>query len=161
MHIYTKATKQSFLYNDKQAFYWVVGNAKNPVIVMLPGYTGVHSNLLGISSKLREDYFVIIPDYPGWGQSLPFNHKQLTIHNYAVFLNSLLDHVEIKKIFLLGHCMGSIIAIDFTKHFPRYVQQLFLVSPPYEDGQLNKKIFLHLAEMSVHVPKRLRPIFFL
>ncbi len=159
--IFNRATKLSFSTdNEIKDYYWVLGEKKKPPLLLLHGYTGNHNDLLSVAESLREKYFVIVPDLPGWGKSPRFK-KDLSIENYALYLKTLLDSLGINKITLVGHCMGTAVCIELAVRFPNLVEQLFLVSTPYISGTMSENVFLHLANITQKSPKKIRRVFFI
>lgn len=156
-----RATQFTFSMDGKtNDYYWVLGNKNNPPLLLIHGYTGTHNDLLEFADHLREKYFVIVPDLPGWGKSPRFPDT-LSIENYAVYLKSLLDSLKIHKTTIVGHCMGTAISIELAYRYPTIAEKIILISTPYITGTMNEKVFLHLANVTQHSPKRIRRIFFI
>lgn len=161
MSVYSRATPMIFSPDGKvNDWYWVMGDRRKPVLLLIPGFTGLHSDLLGVGEVLKEKFFVIIPELPGWGESPRFS-KRLSMHNYARYLKALLEDNGVSHIILVGHCMGAALAIEIAYLYPHFAKKLILISTPYRQGAISQQLFLHLADMSMHVPKRLRSFFFL
>ncbi len=73
-------------------------------------------------------YRVIVPDQIGWGKSdHPDLHYSFSL--LAVNTKQLLDSLGIKKIVVLGHSMGGMLATRFTLMFPETVEKLILEDP--------------------------------
>lgn len=160
MKKFVRSKEETFLFDGKiEDHYWVVGNPKNPPLLLIHGFTGTHRNLLEMTEKLKEHFFVIVPDLPGWGASPRFA-EHLTIHNYAKYLKELLDSIPIKKISIVGHCMGATLAIEFTYLYPEMVKKLILVSTPYLEGTMSSALFKHFSQWANHSPKKLRRLFY-
>lgn len=139
--------------------YWVLGNPHKPPLLFIPGFTGTHSDLLDVAEFLENDYHIIIPEMPGWGESERLGGK-LTIHNYAKYLKKLLETIEVKNVTVVGHCMGATVAIELVYLYPHLAKNIILVSTPFRKGQMTQSLFLHLADMSVHAPQPLKPLFY-
>lgn len=73
-------------------------------------------------------YRVIIPDQVGWGKS-SYPNIHYSFHLLASFTKQLLDTLGIKKVIVLGHSMGGMLATRFTLLFPQMVEQLILEDP--------------------------------
>lgn len=156
-----KITQRTILgENRNKYYYWVLGSIKNPAMVLLPGFTGTHNDLIKIAEGLKEKHFVIIPDLPGWGKS-PRLSEKLTLGNYAIFLKSILDDLKISKVTFCGHCMGSILSIEFAYKYPHLVNQLILISTPFLEGTIGQALLTHLVDMSRHAPRDMRRLFFI
>ncbi len=71
---------------------------------------------------------VIVPDQIGWGKSdrpnLHYSFHQLAENN-----KKLLDALNVKKVVVLGHSMGGMLATRFTLMFPDTVSKLILENP--------------------------------
>jgi pimeloyl-ACP methyl ester carboxylesterase len=145
---------------DTKAYCWTVGDKKNPPLLLVPGFTGTHTDLMAIAKDLNSKYFVIVPDMPGWGESPRFS-QGLTIENYAIYVNSLAEQLKIEKITYAGHCMGATIGIEFASKFPEKLKDLFLLSAPNLGGTLSDKLLIFMADSALHFPKKVRPLFYL
>lgn len=152
--------QQKFILQSKTYYYWVTGDKSHPPILVIPGYTGTHNDLITITSSLRKHYYIIIPDMPGWGKS-PRLETDATIQNYALFLKKLLEFLSLQSTIIIGHCMGTAIAIEFALLYQNSVEKLILLSPPYDYGTITRKCMVFLTDMAKRSPKPMRYIFFL
>lgn len=86
-----------------------------------------------IQSLTKAGFRVIVPDQVGFGKSSkPFIHY--SFHQLATWNKQLLDTLGIKKIKLMGHSMGGMLATRFSLMFPETVEKLLLENPiGYED----------------------------
>lgn len=156
---FNHATRKGFKFESRTYYYWTVGDPGKKPLFIFPGFTGEHSDQLELARCLKKKYFVIIPDFPGWGKS-PRLKIGMTIENYAKFYHLLLENLGINKVTLLGHCMGTSIAIIYTLAYSQSIDKVFLVSPPYIEHTLSKEWFLFLAQAGRHSPKILKPLFY-
>ena len=158
---FNRATRFTFSMDGKtQDFYWVLGKKTSPPLLLLHGYTGTHNDLLDVADSLKEKYFVIVPDLPGWGKSPRFP-ANLSVENYTLYLKSLLDSLRIHKITLVGHCMGAALSIELAYKYPNLAEKIILISTPYIKGAMSERVFLHLANITEHSPKKIRRLFFI
>ena len=94
-------------------------------LVILHGLFGSLDNWLAHAKKLSEYYQVILVDQRNHGHSDwsdKFNYNIL-----AQDLKELLDHLQLKKVLLLGHSMGGKTVIEFTQNYPEYIEKLIVV----------------------------------
>jgi pimeloyl-ACP methyl ester carboxylesterase len=77
---------------------------------------------------LKEHYQVIAWDAPGYGKSSDPDPEFRTFAELADMLKGFLDSLGFRRIFLLGHSMGSTLAIQFCTMYPQYVEALILAS---------------------------------
>lgn len=155
-----RITKKSFRFENKTYFYWVAGKSSSPPLLMIPGLTGTHGNLLEVSYSLRKDNYLIMPDLPGWGQS-PRPQEALTIEYYARFFQALRKHLKFERVNIFSHCMGTAIAIEFAYLNPQSVNSLIMVSAPYEEDSWGYHILKSVSKLGEKVPRSLRPLFYI
>ena len=82
-----------------------------------------------IGERLLNEYKVIAPDTPGFGQSFsPAEHP--TVNYYAQTMFEALDCLGIRNFFLFGHHTGASIAAEMAAIQPDRVIKLILSGPP-------------------------------
>ena len=76
----------------------------------------------------RRGFRVIVPDQIGWGKSdrpnLHYSFHQLAENN-----RKLLDSLNVRKVSVIGHSMGGMLAVRFALMFPESVSKLILENP--------------------------------
>ena len=81
-----------------------------------------------IKALTGKGYRVVVPDQIGFGRSSkPFIHY--SFHEFARFNKQLLDTLGVKKVIVLGHSMGGMLATRFTLMYPDVVEKLLLEDP--------------------------------
>lgn len=84
-----------------------------------------------IASELPEDVNIIIVDLLGFGDSPKPTRATYSVATQARALMKTLLLLGIRqKVVLVGHSMGSLVAVEFTKRYPLAVRSLVLCSPP-------------------------------
>lgn len=81
-----------------------------------------------IDALTKAGYRVIAPDQVGWGKSTKLNMKY-TFEILAGNNKKLLDSLGIKKINVIGHSMGGMLATRFALLYPQLVNKLILEDP--------------------------------
>lgn len=108
-----------YVYND---------NPKLPTIIMIHGFRGTHHGLDLIAKQL-DQYRVIVPDLPGFGESKPLEIDH-SIENYVIWLKTFITDLKLPTTpILLGHSFGSIITSDYASKYPNTIKKLILVNP--------------------------------
>src|SRR5438094_5666134 len=103
--------ENKFLWQNTEIFYKVTGEG-HPV-VLLHGFAE-DSNVWNEQVGFLQQYCrLIIPDLPGSGKSGVLQKDNVTIGDYAIFVNALLQSENIDKCILLGHSMGGYITLAF------------------------------------------------
>jgi pimeloyl-ACP methyl ester carboxylesterase len=76
----------------------------------------------------QNGFRVVVPDQIGFGRSSkPDIHY--SFHLLAANTKQLLDHLDIKKVAVLGHSMGGMLATRFALMFPETVTHFILENP--------------------------------
>ena len=139
--------------------YWVEGDSTHTPLILLSGFTGTHGDLLELARHLKDKFFLIMPEFPGWGES-PEGNSRFTIEDYAKVVGKILSSNDYPKAVIVGHCMGATVAIECGVLFPEKIKQLILISPPYQNGTIGQTFFETMTKVSKRVPSYLRPLFF-
>lgn len=86
----------------------------------------------------KKGYPVIYYDLRGHGKSsIPKNHEDFLIEKNINDINMLLNHLKIKKVNLVGHSLGAIIAAAFAIKKGRKVNKLILIDSTGEAPEKN------------------------
>jgi len=102
-------------------------NAKTVLLLHGKNFNGFYWKRV-IESLTREGYRVIVPDQVGWGKSdRPDIHY--SFHNLAANTKQLLDSLGIRKVMVVGHSMGGMLATRFALLYPQLVEKLVLENP--------------------------------
>jgi pimeloyl-ACP methyl ester carboxylesterase len=116
-------------------FYRKMGTG--PVVVLLHGFPEDGTLWKHIWDQLAASFTVIIPDFPGSGDSALENNT--TIAQLAECVNAILEHENIDKAVIVGHSMGGYVALAFAAQYPDKVVGLSLVhSTPVADDEEKK-----------------------
>lgn len=102
-----------------------------------------------VAMKLPDDVNLIIVDLLGFGDSPQPNWAVYDAKTQARSLaKTLLANGVFGKVVLVGHSMGSLVAVEFAKRFPALVDSLVLCSPPLYnvDPSDDKKLFVQRDE---------------
>ena len=104
-----------------------IGNPENPAVVLVHGLGDEASTIWESSIELlKNDYFVVTFDLPGFGQSSKANELYSPL-NYAKFIHYVTQTYIKKPFHLVGHSMGGAIALKYTSMYPSDVASLVLV----------------------------------
>ena len=78
---------------------------------------------------LGEGFRIVAPDQIGFGKSSKPAAYQFTFHALARNTRNLLDSLKIRKVSVVGHSMGGMLASRFALMYPETVESLVLVNP--------------------------------
>lgn len=106
-----------------------VGPAKGTVVLMHgKNFNGAYWGKTA-SDLAKVGFRVIIPDQLGFGKSDKPIEYQYSFHALADNTRRLLESLKIKKVNVVGHSMGGMLAVRFALMFPQMVERLALVNP--------------------------------
>ena len=122
---------------DIQLFYREAGNPLNETIVLLHGFPTSSHMYRQVLDKLSDDYHLIAPDYPGFGESdFPsadeFNY---TFDTTAKLIDELLESLDITSYSLMIQDYGAPIGYRIATAHPERVRALIVQNGnAYEEG---------------------------
>ena len=98
--------------------------ANAPVLVLIHGWLMSRQYWRPIVEELISDYPFLCYDLRGFGDSCKTDHDQAdyTLNSYAQDLISLLEKLDIKEAWLVGHSLGGSIALWGAKFCPERVR---------------------------------------
>lgn len=100
---------------------------KGPTVVLLHGYAGDRDVWLDVAPYLTNNFHLIIPDLPGWGQSTRRPDANYDIAHQAARFAGFVHTLELKHFVLVGHSMGGAIAGTYASAHPDNVRSLVLM----------------------------------
>lgn len=103
-------------------------NGRNIVLLHGKNFNGAYWQET-ISALAQKGYRVVVPDQLGFGKSTKPEHYQYSFHQLATNTKNLLDKLGLKKVSVLGHSMGGMLATRFALIFPETTEKLVLVNP--------------------------------
>lgn len=106
--------------------YWIGGNSKAPVLVLLHGVNDQAGTWSDVVPLLKDDYRLIIPDLAGHGESEPRSGPI----SYSDILERLAKLIEAEapetKVTITGNSMGGWMATLYALDHPDRVERLVL-----------------------------------
>lgn len=112
---------------NASVYLTTVGNPDNPAVVLVHGLGDEASTIWESTiERLKNEYFVVTFDLPGFGQSTKSNELYSPL-NYTKFIHFVAQTYVKKPFHLVGHSMGGAIALKYTSMYPSDVASLVLV----------------------------------
>lgn len=87
--------------------YLIGGPEQAPIIVMLHGYTGNKDNWPRFAQYFTQDYRVIIPDLPGFGEASKLYTASYDIDSQRLRLEAFIKALGLAKVHIMGNSMGG------------------------------------------------------
>ena len=96
--------------DDKKVHFYVQGKGKIIIFIHGWGADWIQEEIDSVKS-LNKYFRSIFVELPGSGDSDPLEIKH-TIKNYSDFLYNFIGKLKLCKVYLVGHSMGALIAIQ-------------------------------------------------
>jgi len=120
-----------------EIFYREAGNPANPAIVLLHGFPSSSHMYREVLTALSDDYYLIAPDYPGFGSSSfpAIEEYTYTFDNIANTMNRFLEQRGIENYSLMIQDYGAPVGFRIAVAHPERVQALITQNGnAYEEG---------------------------
>ncbi len=102
----------------------------NEVVIVLHGGPGNDYRYLLSLKALTDEYFVVFYDQRGTGLSPRVDENEFTMENAINDLNNIVDYyAQSRKVNLIGHSWGAMLASAYIGKYPSKVDQAVLAEP--------------------------------
>ncbi|MEM8678854.1 MAG: alpha/beta hydrolase, partial [Planctomycetota bacterium] len=121
-------------------FYREAGPADAPTLVLLHGFPTSSHMFRNLIPRLADEYHVIAPDYPGYGNSGAPPHDQFdySFDNLAAVVEQLLESLQVERYTLYLMDYGAPIGFRIAAKHPERVQGLVIQNGnAYDEGIAN------------------------
>lgn len=118
-------------------FYREAGDPSKQAVVLLHGFPSSSHQYREVLSALGDEFYVIAPDYPGFGYSekLSIEEYTYTFDNLATTMARFLEQKGISNYFLTIHDYGAPVGFRIaTKHPERVSGFIVMNGNAYEEG---------------------------
>lgn len=106
------------------------GTDTNDVVIVLHGGPGNDYRYLLSLKALADEYFVVFYDQRGTGLSPRVNENEFTVENMLNDLHNIIDYyAKGKKVNLIGHSWGAMLASGYIGKYPSMVDKAVLAEP--------------------------------
>ena len=114
--------------NGISTFYREAGDPANPVIVMLHGFPSSSHQYRNLIRDLSDTYYVIAPDYPGFGSSdVPSPDSFIyTFDALADHIDTFIEQRDLTKYALVMHDYGAPVGFRIAVEHPERVSALLV-----------------------------------
>jgi 3-oxoadipate enol-lactonase len=115
--------------NGRPLFVDVDGSG--PAMIMVHGLGGSSNYFQPLLTAFSSSYTIIRFDWEGLGRSkldLASTDK-ITIPKYVKDLKAIMAHFDLESAVIIGHSLGSVVAMHFATEFPDKVSGLVLIGP--------------------------------
>jgi proline iminopeptidase len=131
--------------NDPQLYVREFGTGADTIVMLHGGWGGDHAGLLDAVANLGTQYHFVFYDQRGSLRS-PFPDSLITFNQHIEDLDLLRRDLHLKKLNIVAHSMGAVLACAYATKYPQRVKRLTLLAPaplknpvPEEDKALQAK----------------------
>jgi pimeloyl-ACP methyl ester carboxylesterase len=114
--------------------YVYAGQSDSPLVVLLHGMTSSADAYREVMHELADEFWLIAPDLPGFGQS--GNTSPYTLPHLVEWLASFREALELPEMMMIGHSFGGALATNYTFFYPEDVKSLLLAAPALLAGEM-------------------------
>lgn len=126
---YDSASGIEFIQNDRQA---------DETTVFLHGISSNADSWIKQLDYFADKASVLAWSAPGYGQSAPMKEQVPTALDYSKRLLTLLESRGIKRVNLVGHSLGALIASGFAAEYPQMVNKVVLANAAQGYGEFDQ-----------------------
>lgn len=123
--------------NGVNIFYREAGDDTKPTILLLHGFPSSSHMYRDLINDLSDDFHLIAPDYPGFGQSSSPSPTGYTYSydNLALTISRFIDVLGLKNIILYLHDYGGPVGFRIASQRPELIQALIVQNAnAYNEG---------------------------
>ncbi|MED4695798.1 alpha/beta hydrolase [Peribacillus frigoritolerans] len=123
--------------NNINIFYREAGNTSNPTILLLHGFPSSSHMYRNLITKLMDEYHIIAPDYPGFGNSDQpgMDEFEYTFDNLAHVINDFVEKLKLEKFSIYVHDYGAPVGFRIATKHPERIQAIITQNGnAYEEG---------------------------
>lgn len=116
------------------------GCKTNPAIFCLHGLGSTGLSFIEIAEELKEEFRIVSIDAPGHGKTPPFlDAEKYEYPQLALWINRILDILEIETFYFLSHSWGSFVALYYLIQFPGRTIGKILIDGGYQTKRRGEK----------------------
>ncbi|MCK9365264.1 MAG: alpha/beta hydrolase [Syntrophales bacterium] len=119
--------KKEIQVDDHKIVYLEGG--KGRTILLLHGFAANKNNWIRFAKYLTNDYHVVIPDIPGFGESSQIQSENYAAENQLKRIDRFTEVLKLEKFHLAGNSMGGMLAGMYGAGYPQKVLTLALLAP--------------------------------
>lgn len=114
---------------DSDTWHYLEGGPEEaPVLLLLHGFGGDKDNWTRFSATLTDDYRIIAPDLPGFGDSERQQDRDYSLSAQRDWLAGFAEALDLDSFHLAGNSMGGHIAALYTHRHPQQVESVALLN---------------------------------
>ena len=141
-------------FDPNQNYYFF--NKKNSIPLVFIHGVGLDHQMWQPQIKQLNEFSILTYDLLGHGKS-PLVKEKVSLQDFSNQLISILDHLKLEKINLIGFSLGSLIALDFASSFQERLNNLILIGTTYQRSDEERSLVIdrfNQAKMNKPISKQ-------
>ncbi len=122
-------TQRTIRVDDCIHHVWVSVDNSKPMLLLLHGFSADHAVWLRFARHFTHDYFVVIPDLAGHGETGYVLELDYGIDAQAQRVCSMMKMLGHEHAHAVGNSMGGMIAAHIASHYQEQVLSLTVIDP--------------------------------
>jgi pimeloyl-ACP methyl ester carboxylesterase len=112
---------------------------KGPPLVLLHGLFVDHSTWDDVAAKLSEEFQIVAPDLPGFGESEKPSPGRFPygIDAFTEAVADLYAGLDLGRAAVVGHALGGAVALTLAARHPELVERLVVIAPLSQPANLD------------------------
>ena len=125
-----KTTKDDFLITDDGIKLFVKKSGKGPICIFIHGGPGAWSESFEYlkGNNLETNLSMVYYDQRGCGRSQKSKNGIYSVDRMIKDIDLIRKHYHAKKVYLLSHSFGGILAVNYALKYPNHVKGLILAN---------------------------------
>lgn len=122
-------------------FYREAGDPQKPTMILFHGFPSASHMFRDLMPLLENNFHLIAPDYPGFGQSSMPDHESFTytFKHLADIMTDFIEKLDLKKFYMYVFDYGAPIGFQIAANHPEWIEGIVSQNGNvYQDG-LGKK----------------------
>lgn len=111
--------------------HYLEGGSGDETLLLLHGIFAEKDHWVEFGRPLSDDYHLIIPDIPGFGDSTRLPDASYHYGDQARRLRAFLEKVGADRVHIAGNSMGGGIAARYTLAYPEQIRTLAFIGGPH------------------------------
>jgi len=126
-------------------------HGEGKILVLLHGFLESLEMWKDFVEGLSDDFRVICIDLPGHGKS-PVYKGTLTMEIMALWVKTVLDHLQVTTCIIVGHSMGGYVTLEFAKQYPDMLAAFGMfhshASADTEEAKENRRRTINIVKLN-------------
>lgn len=138
--------KNKFYFRGLPYCYLSLGNRNNPPLIWLHGFSDNKYTFTPVAWRLKNQYFVIIPDIPGFDDTTPMVEEKYDLDFYTEYTSELIQSLNLGPVTLAGNSLGGGIALKIAAEKPDLLAKVIAVNTAGVTGIKLQGFYLELLQ---------------